>query len=169
MQEKYQENFKTLSNDEAVYLGDSLSGYLNESITDSENGGDLYQDLVDNNVDHKTTCMSLANDPSPTAVVILEKLIGHPIRKETPKAQPASSIVRRVQRDGQPRPKLIKNDPRVIYDIVEGAKRPGSKSYERYKLYQEGMTVTEFIAAGGTSGDVTHDVSKGFIKIKDAE
>lgn len=172
MQEKYQENFKTLSVDEADYFTDAISGYIDARITDNDleiDGEILYNALSDHGIDHKTACMSLANDPSPTAVIILEKLIGHPIRKQIPRAQPVSSIMRRVQNDGQQRPKLIKNDPRVIYDIQEGAKRPGSKSYDRYKLYQEGMTVTEFIAAGGTAGDVKHDVSKGFIKLKDAE
>lgn len=56
-------------------------------------------------------------------------------------------------------------DPRVITQVVPNPKKPGSKAHARYALYREGMTVTEFMAAGGTSADVKYDADHGFIRV----
>ena len=57
---------------------------------------------------------------------------------------------------------LNEEDPflkQVIATVVtENPKRKGSKSFARYALYQPGMTVLEFIKAGGTRGDINWDV-----------
>jgi len=176
MQNKYATHFASLSNDEAEYFADAIVGALNlepkpeqqYNVASARSGGDLYLALVAENIDHKTACMSLATDPSPMAITILEKVVGNKIIKEVPKTAPVGKV-QRAKVEGAPKPKLLKNDPRTIHNIKEGAKRPGSASYERYMLYKEGMTVTEFIAAGGTAGDIKHDVSKGFITLKDPE
>jgi len=44
-------------------------------------------------------------------------------------------------------------------------KREGSASYDRYELYKTSKTVTDFIAAGGTRGDVAYDAKKGYIEL----
>lgn len=170
MQARYEDNFKTLTNEEAEYFADAICGSLDKDITElgEVSGKSLFTDLTTNNVDHKTACMSLANDPSPMAVTILEKVVGTAIVRKVP-VVPANLKVARATGTSAPRPKVIKNDPRVIYDVIPNPKRMGSASYERYNFYKEGMTVQEFITAGGTAGDVKHDVSKGFIKLKDAE
>lgn len=56
-------------------------------------------------------------------------------------------------------------DPRVITQIAPNPKKPGSKTHARYGLYVEGMTVTEFIARGGTTADVKYDADHGFIRV----
>lgn len=170
MQARYEPNFKTLTNEEADYFADAIVGSLQRNfLTEDTTGGEaLFNDLRMNDIDHKTACMSLANDPSIMAITILEKVVGKEIVKKANIA-PANVRAPRVQRDGAPRPKVIKNDPRVIYDVIPNPKRMGSASYDRYNFYKEGMTVQEFITAGGTAGDIKHDVSKGFIKLKDAE
>ena len=52
------------------------------------------------------------------------------------------------------------------YGKDNNPKRAGSKSAERFALYKDGMTTKEFLDAGGTSADLSYDVSKGFIEIK---
>lgn len=173
MQKEYQANFETLTSEEAEYFADAICGSLEKCVTNDVpevDGSILFRKLVEHGVDHKTACMSLANDPSITAITILEKVVGKPIQRLVPKAEPVVNSSRiRAQLEPGAKPKLIKNDPRVIYDIIPNPKKMGSKSYERYEFYREGMTVMEFIQAGGTTGDIQHDVSKGFIKLKDAE
>lgn len=172
MQSKYAPHFDTLNDDEAAYFADSIHSALkldqDHPLGQEITGHALYIQLVNDNVDHKTACMSLATDPSPMAVTILEKVVGNKIvREELAKVKPTRVAGAKVQGDGTPKPKIVKDDPRTIHNIKEGAKRPGSASYDRYMLYKEGMTVSEFIKAGGTAGDVKHDVSKGFITLQD--
>lgn len=45
-------------------------------------------------------------------------------------------------------------------------KRNNTLARERYALYRVGMTVAEYIAAGGRSGDVNHDVAEGYITLQ---
>lgn len=172
MQSKYAPHFDILNDDEAAYFADSIHSALkldqDHPLGQEITGHALYIQLVNDNVDHKTACMSLATDPSAMAVTILEKVVGNKIvREELAKTSAGKVASARVKGESAPKPKLAKNDPRTIHNIKEGAKRPGSASYDRYMLYKEGMTVTEFIAAGGTAGDVKHDVSKGFITLQD--
>ena len=47
----------------------------------------------------------------------------------------------------------------------ENPKRPGTKCYEHFKLYRDGMTVADYLKVGGTRGDVNWDVAHGFIKV----
>jgi len=47
-------------------------------------------------------------------------------------------------------------------------KRKPSKSFDRFDLYKTGMTVAEYIAAGGVAGDIMHDVNKGHITLSAA-
>ena len=44
-------------------------------------------------------------------------------------------------------------------------KREGSASFDRFELYQDGMTIAEFVEAGGSIADVHNDVAKGYISI----
>ena len=44
-------------------------------------------------------------------------------------------------------------------------KRNNTLARERYELYRVGMTVAEYIAAGGRSGDVNHDIEEGYIAV----
>lgn len=49
--------------------------------------------------------------------------------------------------------------------VAENPKRPGSASHSRFALYRDGMTVSEFTAAGGKRVDVRWDVDHGFIAL----
>ena len=54
----------------------------------------------------------------------------------------------------------------VITLLVDGnPKRPWGAAHRRFDLYWTGMTVGEFLAAGGTRGDLWYDHDHGFIRI----
>ena len=57
------------------------------------------------------------------------------------------------------------DDMRVIVKVEPNPKKQGSKSFDRYALYQVGMTVSDFIRAGGSKGDVQWDVGRSYIEL----
>lgn len=87
------------------------------------------------------------------------KLFGR--SKATP-AKDAPPARRKVEVD----PKSQVNMKGKITQIVANPKRAGSKSAQRFDLYKNGMTVGEFIEAGGTIGDVRWDTAHEFIKVQ---
>lgn len=48
---------------------------------------------------------------------------------------------------------------------IANPKRPGTLACARFDLYTNGMTVAEYVAAGGRSGDVLYDVAQGYITL----
>lgn len=57
----------------------------------------------------------------------------------------------------------------IIKVLVESnPKRKGTLAYTRFELYRSGMTVAEYITAGGRTGDVNHDVTEGYIELQAA-
>jgi hypothetical protein len=52
---------------------------------------------------------------------------------------------------------------------LENPKRKGSASAKRFELYRNGMTVAEFLKAGGTRGDLNWDVSHEHIELRAAD
>lgn len=57
-------------------------------------------------------------------------------------------------------------EERVITVMAAGnPKKVGSAARERFALYKTGMTVGQFLAAGGSRADIRWDSSHGFIKI----
>jgi hypothetical protein len=54
----------------------------------------------------------------------------------------------------------------ITYVAVPNPKRKNTLARERYELYRNGMTVAEYIAAGGRSGDVNHDAAEGHITLE---
>ena len=60
------------------------------------------------------------------------------------------------------------SDDAVILKIVDGnPKREGSAAHARFELYVSGMTVGEFIRAGGLIGDIYWDISRAYIVVSD--
>lgn len=49
--------------------------------------------------------------------------------------------------------------------LVPNPKKPGSKAFYRFALYKDGMTVSEFLRAGGTREDLRYDIDHKFIDI----
>ena len=52
----------------------------------------------------------------------------------------------------------------TIATITEGVKKRAAAA-ERFALYQVGMSVEEYVAAGGKRGDLAYDLEHGFITV----
>lgn len=63
----------------------------------------------------------------------------------------------------------VKKTAIIMIVAGENPKRKGTLAFNRFNLYRNGMTVGEYIAAGGRSGDVNYDVAAGYITITHAE
>lgn len=61
--------------------------------------------------------------------------------------------------------KAFPAEAKITMLAEKNPKRPSSKAYQRFELYAKAKTVKDFIAAGGTYGDLRFDSEKGFIKI----
>ena len=55
----------------------------------------------------------------------------------------------------------------IIVLVKDNPKRPGSASFDRFALYKQGMTVDEYLKAGGQRSDLRWDSDRNFIKITD--
>jgi hypothetical protein len=53
----------------------------------------------------------------------------------------------------------------VITVLTANPKKPGSKTWYRFQMYQTGMTVVQALAAGIEMGDVRWDLAHGFISL----
>jgi len=51
--------------------------------------------------------------------------------------------------------------------VEENPKRNNTLAADRFALYENGMTVGEYIDAGGRAGDIAHDVAAGYIELED--
>ncbi len=59
------------------------------------------------------------------------------------------------------------SDNSIIKLLVDkNPKRFGSKSYDRFNMYKDGMKVKDFLKAGGMREDLRWDSDRGFIEIK---
>ena len=52
--------------------------------------------------------------------------------------------------------------------ITDNPKKKGSKAAGRYRFYKDGMTVNEFLTAGGTRLDVSWDHERKHIRVENA-
>jgi hypothetical protein len=60
-----------------------------------------------------------------------------------------------------------KKDVRVITLLVnKNPKKDGSKSAKRFALYKNGMSVLDFLKAGGLLADINYDVAHKSIEVK---
>ena len=62
-------------------------------------------------------------------------------------------------------PKKLSKRSKTITLMKDNPRRPGSDAWKRFNLYTTGMTVNEYLAAGGTSMDVWKDKKDGSIKV----
>ncbi len=89
--------------------------------------------------------------------------------KKAEKVQGAHDIF--AQADEQAAEKRTRSSPNfppdseVTFLSTENPKRVGSKSYDRWNAYAGATTVGEYIAAGGTYGDLKYDAEHGFVKV----
>lgn len=53
----------------------------------------------------------------------------------------------------------------ITFVASPNPKRKNTLARERFELYRVGMTVADYVAAGGRSGDVNHDAAEGYITL----
>lgn len=64
-----------------------------------------------------------------------------------------------------PREPKIPETAKLIWANKENPKRAGSASHERYEAYKGSKTVKDFLEAGGTRGDLAHDIKHEFVSV----
>ena len=60
---------------------------------------------------------------------------------------------------------LYPEDMKLTVLVEENPKKQGSKSRERFEHYFTSKTVGEFLAKGGTYGDIAYDLGRSRIKL----
>lgn len=157
---KYRPNFEGLTQEQVQYL----AAKMNLAETEALRGTDIFEIADEAGMDQADVVMSLADDPTLIGVQVVEALIGKPITRPQPRSSsPRSSGPRRTVT-------VRKSDPRKIVHVSPtNPKKQGSASYDRFALYRVGMTVDEFVRAGGTIADVKWDAERGFIKLEGDE
>jgi hypothetical protein len=63
----------------------------------------------------------------------------------------------------------IKKDTVINMLAESNPKREGTLAHARFALYEDGMTVGEYTAAGGRSSDVHYDAAYEYISLTPAE
>lgn len=59
------------------------------------------------------------------------------------------------------------NKSAVVTVMMTGKNPKRGKAKERFALYAPGMTIGQYLAAGGKYSDVKHDLAKGFITLSE--
>lgn len=153
MLEKYRENYDKLS-------GDALAAVISRTSVNPPAGMSIFDALHERGFEQADVLLALAPDPTVQGIVAIETVLGKPIVREVPKSKETKS------RGGAVRKAKSKiTDNRIITRVGPNTKKQGSKSWERYNLYREGMRVDEFLKAGGTMADVKWDFERGSIDL----
>ena len=135
--------------------------------------------LDENKIEHVDVVLALAS-ASPE---IIEILMGEPITRgpasrgkdqSAPHTRPNGSKSaggKRVAKNelGEPIAAPAADDPRIVATVKPNPKKASSKSFVRYAIYYPGISVKEFIVAGGLKADVKYDVEHGFITLQSPE
>lgn len=167
---RYHEAFCTLS---AVQLECCLQGLratrpTTPETTDPE---EFLGWCISEHISQAEVIMGMAHQHSVHAVTATEHLMMKPIDRRT------ATEVERERQAANPRaiaaPVSAREatvDMRVIRVLAESCpKRPGTKAHDLWLLYQDGMTVAAFLAAGGTRAALMWDQERAFIRLAPAD
>lgn len=166
MLERYEPNFAALTPEQALYLASAIErrtpSFPSAEGGEYESGLELMHHADAYNLDQADVVMSLASDPTPLGVEIIETLIRpHEIQRIAPKRTSS-----RTPRKNVSRSRTSRSDPRIIHLQSESnPKKEGTKAYDLWERYRDGMTVSEFCRAGGTTAAVRYDEARGFITL----
>ena len=142
MLNKYIANFKSLEISEINYLATAIETAHPEFVAQQggeyEDGEELFHHCDSHGLDRQK--------------------MRREIQKEVGAVKPARGPRKAAQKT---------SDPRPITKVVANPKKKGSKSYDRFELYKEGMTVNDALAAGVLRADIAYDSERGYITIGD--
>jgi len=60
-------------------------------------------------------------------------------------------------------------DARIQVCVEKNPKREGSKGFKMFEIYRNGITIREFLEAGGRTIDIDWDRERGFIATEDRD
>ena len=82
--------------------------------------------------------------------------------------KPLPSFPDEKKKEVGPKESYVKREDNAIIRMLvdHNPKRKGSRSYDEFNLYKDGMTIKGFIKAGGSKASIRWDVNKGFIKLE---
>ena len=55
----------------------------------------------------------------------------------------------------------------ITVKVSANPKRKNTLAFKRFELYKSGMTIADYVKAGGRTGDINYDVIAGFITVSD--
>ena len=173
--QKYEGAFRALTPGELQCAIEALARHSSpdlHELPDLEDGDALLAYCRQEHVSQAEVIMGLRNDTRVEAISAVEKLIMKPIDRRTP------AEVNREREGDKPKPQIAapvraseaQTDTRIIRVLVaENPKRKGTASYERFARYRDGMSVAEFVKAGGTQGDLRWDQERGFVRLEEPQ
>lgn len=99
------------------------------------------------------------------AIVPLTKEIIHEAKaKKAQSMTTGTNAVAETAEEKKKREHLDKN-LKIVKLLAENPRREGTAGHKSWSVIKEGMTVAEFLAAGGRSADLKWDIAKGFAKL----
>lgn len=171
MLEKYRDNFAMLSAAETALVAGHVARRHSVKIDigeeDDADGEALFDMMASMGIGQADIVLACAHDPSALAVMALEKIVGRPIVR-APAGRTTQTAPSPAPRASRPKGNAVRrSDPRKIVWVSEtNPKKPGSSAHRKFSLYRVGMTVSEFIEAGGTTADVKWDTERGFVRLE---
>lgn len=171
MLEKYRPALASLTAEQLALVAQRVSRRHRIEIS-AASGEELFDALHEAGVGQHDVVLAVAPADGPDAETILETIAGRPIQHVAP-GMTAERLARTESARVEPRvvakgAAVRRDDPRRIAYVAEtNPKKPGSAAHAKFALYRVGMTVSEFIAAGGTTADVKWDTERGFVRLED--
>jgi hypothetical protein len=106
-----------------------------------------------------------AKKDAPAKRPAAKKAAAAPAKKAAPAAKKAPAKKAAAEEGGtRGRAPNIGGDAKIKVIVKENPKRAAAA--DRFALYKNGMTVDEYLEAGGKRADVNWDVAQGFIEVK---
>lgn len=171
---RYEDAFRSLTSDELTCAVESLARQrpIIYELEDFLSGQELLDLCRAEHISQAEVIMSMARDLRPAAVSAVERLVGRPMDRRSPtQVEQERHAVVCAARPAPPPPTervvaTSQADARVITLLVPAnPKRAGTSAHTKYALYRTGMTVGEFLRAGGTRGDLTWDAQRSYIEV----
>lgn len=163
---RYHDAFCSLATDEVDAVVTALMPH-HPSLEDAPDldGPTLLQFCQAHRISQADVLMSMCSTSTPSAITATERLLMKPIDRRT------ATEMWEIERAARPivatiHPREVLVDTRVVRILATSCpKRAGSKSADLWRLYQDGQTVTAYLARGGTRAALQWDQERGFISI----
>lgn len=127
----------------------------------------LYAAAATSTVKARTSLSAYFNSSQEMSDMAAAKKSPKPVAKKAAPVEAKKSTKKAVpvaEKSGPGRKSAFSDDMKITVVAKENPKR--AKAAERFALYKNGMTVGEYVRAGGTMADVRWDVKQNFISVK---